>query len=54
MNYEPPKIIDTLVLELEHEILGASSEVIEEEFEVSTTGQEVYEIQWEDFTSTWE
>jgi hypothetical protein len=46
-------IIDNLVIELEHEILGASA-VIEEDVEVSTMGQEVVEIPWEDFTSNWE
>lgn len=53
MKYNPPKITDSIVLELEHEILAASA-AIDEETEVSTAGQEVVEIDMSEFTSSWE
>lgn len=53
MHYSPPKITDNIVLELEHEILGASA-VIEEDVEVTSVGQEVITIDASEFTSSWE
>lgn len=42
MKYEAPTVNEELVIELEHEILGAS--VVTENTEVETTGQEYVEM----------
>ena len=53
MKYIRPEIKEIMILELEHDILGASV-VVDENYSVETVGQEVEEIPWESFTSTWE
>jgi hypothetical protein len=55
IKYEPPVVLESLVLELEAEILGASA-VIEDEVTVETTGQEVIDIDMtgEEYYHRWE
>lgn len=43
MKYIRPEIKEIMILELEHEILGASV-VVEDDYSVETAGQEVEEI----------
>ena len=55
IKYEPPVVLESLVLELEAEILGASA-VIEDEVTVETAGQEVIDIDMtgEEYYHRWE
>ena len=53
IKYESPEILEEVVLELESEILQGSV-VFDEDTEVVSAGQEIVEINFEDFSSTWE
>lgn len=54
-KYEPPVILESLVLQLEAEILSSSAEeVIDENFTVETAGQEVVTISADQWTNGWE
>ena len=54
-KYEPPVILEDLVLVLEAEILSSSAEeMIDENFTVETAGQEVVTINADQWTNSWE
>lgn len=54
-KYEPPVILEDLVLDLEAEILSSSAEeMIDENFTVETAGQEVVTINADQWTNSWE
>ena len=54
IKYETPCVLENIVVELEHEILGAS--VITEDTTVETTGQEFveYDFTGEEYYHKWE
>lgn len=54
-KYEPPVILESLVIQLEAEILSSSvDEMIDENFTVETAGQEVVTISADQWTNSWE
>lgn len=54
IKYESPMVLEDVIMELEHEILGAS--VITEDTTVETTGQEVieYDFTGDEYYHNWE
>lgn len=54
-KYEPPVILESLVLQLEAEILSSSAdEMVDENYTVETAGQEVVTVEVDQWTNGWE
>ena len=54
LKYIPPRVLDSVVLDLEAEILSGSNEVFDEDATVETVGQEVVTVEVDQWTNGWE